>query len=439
MKKAEYIRITPKMFINPPHIKCPKCGKDTFGILMICSQHYCRRCTECYYPHPSKGEYGETYPLPKLNKKVIYIDQFSISNMMKTLNPKTKGHKRAGTDKFWGDLFGRLDALCKLQLIICPDSDFHKHESLLAPYYKQLKRLYELLSHGVSFYNHETIKLFQIMGQLKIWLGKAKKVELDVHKIIHDDINAWQDRFILSVGDYDSQALIDELRSNREKSYDYMEGVFKRWQTDKDKDFDDWYKEERKSEARVIIELYTRDLQDMAKAYFGIAPLELGALLPGFASRLISAIKDELERSGVSGKENLNKELGRFLQSSEFEDTPYIKISSMVYAAMARRAAHQGRKKQPGRGFFTDVKIISTLLPYCDAMFIDNECRSLLLEKPLCGELNYGAKVFSYSNKEEFLRYLDGIEKSASKAHMKAIEEVYGKEWAKPYWEIFRH
>ena len=30
----------------------------------------------------------------------------------------------------------------------------------------------------------------------------------------------------------------------------------------------------------------------------------------------------------------------------------------MLYAAMTRRAAHQGRKKPPGRGFINDVKMI---------------------------------------------------------------------------------
>lgn len=426
------------MFINPPYIKCPKCGKDTFGILMICAHHYCRRCSECYYPHPSRGEHGEIYSLPDLDKKIIYIDQFSISNMMKFLNPQTKGHKRAGADAFWGELFERLDTLCKLQLIICPDSDFHKYESLLFPFYKQLERMYELFSHGVSFYDHETMKLFQTLGQFKIWLGETKNAELDVHKVTHGEINAWQDRFIISVGSYDSQALIDELRSNRERSYDYMAGVFKRWQSEKDKEFDFWYNEEIKSEAGVIIELFTRDLQNMAKACLGIAPVEVGALLPGFASRLIYEMKDRLKEKGVAGEENLNKKVGEFLRSKVFEETPYLMISSALYAAMAERAAHHGRKQPPGKGFFTDVKIISTSLPYCDAMFVDNECRSLLSERAVVKKLQYKTKIFSLANKKEFLKYLDDIKSSASLKHIKAIEEVYGIDWAKPYWEIFK-
>jgi len=167
-----------KDFIHGPYIKCPKCGKNSFSVSIMCDHHYFRRCTECFYPDPSKGEKGVKYPLPKLNKKVIYIDQFAISNMMKFLNPSAKSHKKVKGDIFWGKLFRQLHTLCKLQLIICPDSDMHEAESLLAPYYKPLKRIYELFSHSISFKSHETIKLFQIIGQFNIWMGDTKNMIL---------------------------------------------------------------------------------------------------------------------------------------------------------------------------------------------------------------------------------------------------------------------
>ena len=133
-----------KDFIHGPYIKCPKCGENSFSVSIICDHHYFRRCTECYYPDPSKGEKNHKYLLPKLNKKVIYIDQFAISNMMKFLNPSVKSHEKVKADIFWGKLFEQLNTLCKLQLIICPDSDMHETEPLLVPYYKSLKRIYEL-------------------------------------------------------------------------------------------------------------------------------------------------------------------------------------------------------------------------------------------------------------------------------------------------------
>jgi hypothetical protein len=135
----EIKKIDPKIFINPPYIKCPKCGKNSFGILGIYDNHYCRRCRECFYP---KGDEPYVrYPLPKLKKKIIYIDQFAISNMMKALNPETKAYKKGTIKKFWLTLFEKLDKLSKLQLIVCPYSESHRYESLAAPFYNDLKMI----------------------------------------------------------------------------------------------------------------------------------------------------------------------------------------------------------------------------------------------------------------------------------------------------------
>jgi len=427
-----------KDFIHGPYIKCPKCGKNSFSVAIICDHHYFRRCTECFYPDYCKGEEGVKYQLPKLNKKVIYIDQFAISNMMKFLNPSVKSHEKVKADIFWGKLFEQLNTLCKLQLIICPDSDIHETESLLAPYYESLKRMYELFSHSLSFKSHETIKLFQIIGQFNIWIGDIKKYDLNVQDIVSKEINVWQDRFNISINRGNPQSLIEEIRTNRDKVDDYIKDIFAKWQKEKNKDFDYWYKEEKKAEARVLIELYQKNLERLLKMSYGLIPFEPDAVFPGFANKAFYAIKDRLKRKDISEEKDINKKLSEFLYSEIFEDAPYIKIASMLYAAMTRRAAHKGRKKPPGRGFLNDVKIISTLLPYCDAMFIDNECRNLLSEKPLCDDINYGTKVFSLSNKKEFLKYLDEIRQSASEEHMKAVEEVYGSNWAKPYWGIFK-
>lgn len=435
-KEVKYITISPKDFIHGPYIKCPKCGKNTFGVLMISEHCYYRRCSECLYPHPSRNEESAMYPLPELNKKVIYIDQFSISNMMKFLNPNTKAYQK-GVDPFWAKLFEKLDTLCKLQLIICPDSVFHRYESLLAPFYEPLRRMYELFSHGVSFYDHETIQRFQIIRQLRIWLGDTDKIDLDVHGVTHCNINVWQGRYNISVNMKNPQELIDEIRSNREKTADYLKDVFIRWQSERDKDFYYCYNEEKKAEAKVLVKSYQKYLKNFFMVSFGLAPFNVGDLLPDMATITFHEIKERLKEKEIK-EEDLDRKLGEFLRSQEFEDAPFIKISSMLYAAMARQAA-SGRKKLPSRGFQTDVQIISTLLPYCDAVFIDNECRGFLAERPLCDEINYGTKVFSLTNKDEFLRYLDDIKSAAPKEHLNKVEEVYGPDWGKPFWGIYKH
>ena len=123
------ITFDPRIFVNTPYIECPKCGSKAFGILSIYEDRYLRRCKNCLFP--KANEKSAHTPLPRLKKKVIYIDQMAISNMMKILNPETKAYKKGSVDEFWFLLFNKLDYLSKLQLIICPDSEFHEEESLL--------------------------------------------------------------------------------------------------------------------------------------------------------------------------------------------------------------------------------------------------------------------------------------------------------------------
>jgi transcription elongation factor Elf1 len=159
--KRKILKIDPRIFISPPFIKCPKCNKlNSFGVLMISGHHYTRRCRECWFT--------ETYKLPEMKKKIVYLDQFVISNMMKAINQKLGKVKKV--DPFWLKLFEKLDRLVKLQIIICPDSTFHRNESLLS-YYQALKRMYEHLSGGATFYDPSTIRRFQIAEYFKQFIA----------------------------------------------------------------------------------------------------------------------------------------------------------------------------------------------------------------------------------------------------------------------------
>jgi len=427
----------PRIFINPPYIKCPKCNNNTFGILSIQKDRYLRRCKNCMYPRAN--EKPVCTPLQSLNKKIIYIDQMAISNMMKALNPQTNAYKKNGTNEFWFLLFNKLDYLCKLQLIICPDSEFHKKESLLSPFYKSLKRIYQLLSHGVSFDGREVIERYQIYQHITNWLKgeNDKELELDINTIVRGNLNGWQDRLIISVDMGFDEKLIDDFRKNREKLCNSLSEVFKRWQTETNRDFYDWFNEEVGIFGTVVLEAHLNYLKKIMK-YQGILNEEsISAFInPPPTTILIGMIRRILEKNGFGSSEIIDK-TDEYLHCPYIKDIPIIKISSMMYAAIARKAA-AGQKKPPNQGMYNDIFIISGLLPYCDAMFIDNACYNYLNEHPLVDEIDYNTKVFSQNNKEEFLEYLNAIESGAPKRHLDRVYEVYGKGWVKPFTEIFK-
>jgi len=420
----------PKIFISPPYVKCPNCKiKDSFGVLWIGNNYYSRRCKDCLFT--------KQYTLPKLEKLILYIDQFAISNMMKALNPKTKAYKREAIDDFWRDLFGKLDILSKLQLIICPDSEFQSNESLVSPFFPSLRRMYELFSQGVTFKDKETIRRFQVTKHARNWIRSEceKPISLDVNSIVHGDINAWQERFILTVNVPYSEETINEIRDLRSKTHDGLSRIFSQWQNDKDKSFDFWFHEESRAFGDATLKIYFMNLEKYKEMAKGRRMLTMNDIMPSSSVILIKAVQSIFKEEGVEDNDIWPKTI-EYFNSPSLANIPFNKISSMLFASLARKAA-TGRQKPPNRGMVNDIDMISTLLPYCDAMFIDKECHGYLLEEPTKSRVDYRTKIFSLLNKEEFFDYLDSIKKDASCEHIDKIEEVYGTDWKKPFTEIF--
>ncbi|OGG24042.1 hypothetical protein A3A79_02495 [Candidatus Gottesmanbacteria bacterium RIFCSPLOWO2_01_FULL_43_11b] len=424
------ITIDPRIFISPPYVECPKCKKPDYGVISIHSFSYTRRCRACWHT--------ESYSLPKLKKKVIYLDQMVISEMMKLLHPTTEITRRVRVKGVWKEVFAKLDRLVKLQLIICPDSTTHLHESLVTPHYQLLRRMYEHLSNGVSFYDEETIKRFQIIVNFRKWLGK-KTQEIDLYSVLHgDDIDGWQDRIRISVDMFgQDKDLPERIRSDRDQIDSYMQTVFKRWQSEKGKVFNDWYEEEVGQFGIMILKSYLQSLQRHYSAAMGDPNARLDWLLPSSTVTLVSEIQDELKEKGTPEDQLLLKTT-EYFKSEDIKEVSYGRISAMLFAAVARKAA-SGKKKPPTRGFVNDVKTIASLAPYCDAMFVDKECHTYLKEEPVKTRLGLHTQFFSQLDINVFLNYLDKIERSASKKHLEKVKEIYGEDWGSPFFEMFEY
>ena len=138
-------RCDPRDLISPPWRTCPACGKDKFGVSIISGSRLMRRCRDCWHQRD--------YRLPELRKKIIYLDQFVISNLMKLENPVTQGHATVAADPFWRDLHDLLFQLRHLQMICCPDSGSHEEESRTWRFNAELKKTYEALSGGITLDN----------------------------------------------------------------------------------------------------------------------------------------------------------------------------------------------------------------------------------------------------------------------------------------------
>jgi len=437
MGKEKAFVFDPRVFISKPYLKCPQCHKpEAFGTNWISGNRFTRRCKECFYI--------EGYKLPKLNKKVIYLDQFVISLMMKALNNKLG--KTKSTDSFWLALFEKIDRLIKLQLIICPDSTFHQDES--APYqFEAQRRMYEHLSNGSSFYDPGTIKRFQISDYFRQMIKGAEKPEsnLDRSQVIRGHYNDWQERIRLSVN-FDIKAEeIEQLKSSKEKINQALEQLFEAWKKENRRKYKDWFIEEAMAYGQAIVRQYYDNLSKIYLVSIGRLPAtaeEYINLVMSDANTIIHDLQGYLPetKDPDKKKENLKKVID-FLLSDKMADIPSIRLMAQLWSALADQFAHRGRRRNPSDGIANDISMVSTILPYCDAMFIDREMHGILNHAELKEDVKnkYKTNIYSVANKKEIMEYLDSIESAASEAHLKKVKEVYGEDWPKPFIEMYNY
>lgn len=423
----------PRDLIHKPFIDCPKCGSaSTFGVLSIYDHSYVRRCKNrnCWY--------DQGFPLPPLEKKVLYLDQFALSNMMKSLNPKAKSHGKDNLNAFWRELFERVDRLCKLQVLVCPRSEFHSDESLLSPFYDALKRIYELLSGGISFQDKHYIECLHYGEAAKQWVRGVSppSVQIDRRKVLHGDLTGWHDRLIISVNMTYQDDWLQDIRTHRQRGHAGMASLYEYWRTEK-KTFAEVFQNECKEFGITLARLYREYLQTIVDASEGNLPDDPRKLLAPPYVHLVEYIRDVLLGCGVPQADTLRKTFEFFL-SPDIQHVPHMRIAGMLNAALARRVV-AGMRKPPNEGMMTDLTAISTLMPYCDAMLVDKEFASLLAENPLVDALNYGTKVFSTSSRQALLDYLTELEVGISPEHRKLVEEVYGDDWGTPFTTLYTY
>lgn len=421
------IQYDPNIWVSKPFIKCPECEcENCYGVLSIHGNSYSRKCVKC----GSRAKYG----LPKIRKKIIYLDQFVISNMIKSIHPNIASTKSGANNKFYKEMFCKLDKLIKLQLVVCPYSGFHKDESLLSSFPKEHREMYEHLSNGISFKNYMDIISDQLYQVVSLWLegDNAKYPDLKPNRVMNRDIHVWEERFRLSVNLGLLPNYVEDMTSIREEVGSKVRKIFNEvWKKEK-KNKIQWYNEELTGFYDNLIKSYNSRTLQLQKILSGLYPFSLDAVIPDYSQNIICNLKNKFLKYGVL-EVNFWKKLKEFFLSQFVCKIPFIQISSWMYAAMACKAKS---KKNIKDSFPADVTLISTLLPYCDAMIIDKECHSILneLNKEL---VDYPCKIFSLNNKYDFFEFLNSIEDDCSTSHFELIDEIYGEGWAGTYTDIY--
>jgi hypothetical protein len=252
----------PRVFILPPFRDCPSCGREgSYGVLMISGVRYTRRCRECWH--------ADHYPLPPLEKKVMYLDQMVISHMTKALHPTAAAGREI--DAFWRELFEKLDVVCKMQLAICPDTATQREESAVWTHPEALRRMYEHFSQGVSFYDTATVREMQLMEFFENWLAGHPREPILVNResLIQGTINSWQERFRVTVGGVEPEDWPERLNESRQRASEALARLSARWRDVSPFSFDDVYRRELRAIGETTIQVHVHSMRDAAEVMAG--------------------------------------------------------------------------------------------------------------------------------------------------------------------------
>jgi hypothetical protein len=390
------------MFEGPPFQECWKCRTPNLGVLDIADRSVNRRCRACGWTVSDV--------LPAVQKTIIYLDQFAISDLTKL---------RAGTlptDANSYDFWRRADPEIRraflLQQAVFPASPIHFKETNVARNAPDLRVSHEMLSGGVHFRRLEELELSQMVPFAKAFLRGEPPPALSLRTgdALVGTPDVWLSRFHLSVNtDYSSFA--PAQRANRDQAAAELVALTQGWGVEKPT-FKTVFQRELKAFGDAKIQAVAQAVQRHARAQAANDPLEMfeAAHTPSYVQFL--QLAGLFETLGVPRNATFDT-VARFWAWPDNARLPFNRLSAYLFAALARKYA-AGQKKDPTRGMLNDFEAIAYFGPYVDAMFVDRECGGLVKEMKDDPGLLLRAKVFSPADGDAFIAYLQALSDAAS-------------------------
>ncbi|MBK8093422.1 MAG: hypothetical protein IPK32_15945 [Verrucomicrobiaceae bacterium] len=385
--------------------------------------------------------------LSGVKKKIIYLDQCLLSRMVKMLDPDFPESRKLQPSFDLGFVraaFEKLHQLVKLQLIVCPESPFHRLESsILDPEkpaaFAQHKRVWELLSGRTSFHYWDSIRNAQVIECADAWLGGASVSGINQIHAVTGRLHDWpKNKFNITLNWYPS---VEEKEGNKNQGEHYrkkISSLYAGWLRDKPS-FRTMYEKELRALGDSTRQLYIKVLGLRLKTNEGdpAAENEFFNLMMGSELRLLRELRERFERHVDTKGDALSTAL-IFLTSGEVSGCPYIQLSSLMYAEISQRVIG-GNWRLDNDMPLNDVSAIAAYLPYCDAIFVDSQMHGLLKSKRVRGLSYCKALVHSTDNKGEFIAYLDSILNEAPEEHLEIVKRLYGERWLEPYFDVLKH
>lgn len=394
---------------------CPACGrKDGYGNVNISGSTLLRGCLSC--------RHLDHIPLPKLNKKVLYLDQFFFSHAFRAENKTFEEAKE------------KIQQLAFKQLLVAPFSNIHEDETHLWQPEKreELWKFIKQTSAGHEFWQEYHVKEYQLHRAFKAFIRDEDPVhQIERGDALPNDLNIWDDYFWVDVGSF--QPDVTAIRNAKDTAVTALLDAFPEWAS-RPATFQEDVRVELRSGAESYLTLYADYIKRVAQG-------DLTAML---SSPVDSQIVEKLMQydADLLIPSLRMQRIKAFFDSEHYANVPIDRISSEFFAFlrhMLRQGAFSSREKAEKRfkGFFYDMRFISTYAPYCDVMVVDTLMHRWATDPLINLPSRFGTRLFSRSNWNEFLAYLDEIERNLTRELEHALKLVHPPNTKSPNWSEF--
>lgn len=386
--------------LHGPLETCPRCDQpNSYGRCIVAARGLLFKCNKCGY--------NESKELPPIEKTLIYIDQFALSKMVKNK-----------ADPFWTELYDRLVRLTANEVITCPFSPIHVEESKFDHKLRDaLKEMYRHIAGDDKFQQPEDIEKKQLSRSLRAYIGctKSKPTDLSVEDAFERSPHRWSDVFHVYADFPYNEALIDGLRQAKESLHSSMQSLCDGWRANP-VTFDQQVEAEAAA-FRTGLDLYRQQTGGDPDCYSWLtSPLALNAV--DWLARTVQVI-DPDEKNPLDILEG-------FADSSQLRETPCIFLKCRIWAKISELVLSPKGSRKPRPGDSYDARVLASYAPYCDAMFLDGGFREIAIDARIACQERFGVRMFSEQVRDDFIAYLDEVERSTPVEHWKAIGFVRG-------------
>ena len=385
---------------------CPSCGsKNCFGNIGVYGNHVQKACRHC--------RHRDQIWLPKLEKKVLYLDQSLLSSAFRKQDTNAVS------------LVERIKRIALDQLLVVPYSSVHEDETQMLQVSKpgvveNLMDFIKRTSGGHQFKPAYEIEHKQVHDAYRRFLEIGPVAhEVSQQAAIRDNINVWDDYIFIDVPGYFGDPAVNN--ANKQDALEQLLDLIEHWRTS-NQSFDDAFRHELSSAGREFIHAYAQKLARICSDDI-MAHLEAPIIARVVQGMLTGCNEDETARRIVN--------LPAFFDSQYFSECPYQWISARIFAVLRHQVQRDGafsnRDKAANklRGLTYDIRHTATYAPYCDAIFVDNAMAHILRDKRLNLTKRYGTQVFSMGNRAEFEAWLYGLENGMSEEHKAGLAVAY--------------